>query len=1165
MPVAVQGIEFSINGSANNATNSVEHLVNVLVKVKDVTNSTTRSTSRAARSFLSLSSVASKLAKTLSLLRTVGRGALKVLSFSAPLKSIKSFMGALSSLGNMFKRVLLRMAIRAAIKAISQAFKDGVENLYAWSAALGGNFAASMDRIATSMQYFKNSAGAMVAPLINALAPALDYIIDKAVDLMNVINQLFARLTGASYWTKAIKVAKSYGDAATEAAGSAGQAAKEALRYLAPFDELNVLPSDSGSGGGSGGGSGSGGAGGSGMFEEMVQFDSSVSDFASKLKEAWENADFTEIGGIVGEKLKGALDSIQWDNIKESCNRIAQSLATFINGFVSTPGIWTSIGKTIGEGVNTAVGAWNTFFDTTNFDDIGEGISEALNTIFNPESDGYINPTELGRALSQKIKAIFDLAYGFLVGDGENGGFDFTNFGTWIGDVINGFFENLELDKAAESLNAAVGGIFDTVTAAAEEINWGEIGNNIKGFFATLETTTSGFSLALGAILALSGVNVPLGIGLMAVGAAGLITAGVVKWSSLESPVQKAASAIGAAVGGALLAVGAILAFSGISTPLGIALMASGALSLGVAVTALNWNQLSIDMKSRISTIAGIVGEALLAVGALLAFSGVATPLGLALMAAGAVSLGTVVALNWGGMDKDVKQELSVIGGALSGALLVVGALLAFSGVGLPLGLALMGVGATGLTTTVALNWDAIVDKVNEVADNIHTAVEQKWNLLKLFFSDVVAGNLRQTFIDIGNGAIGAVNSAISTITSTLSETKFGQWLAEKLGLDSLEEIKIPLIADLDPPPGTAYQNYKDEIERDNAKKKIALDAKGEVKEISTDSLKDEKLQVKGMTGQITKATDGIPLKERQIADMTAEYTKSDDKLSDSARTVKATAKYTSSALGLKVADRTISTKAKYTSTSKASLTDAQKTISTTSKYTSAVKTSLTDNQKTISTTSRYTGATDALTAAMRTISTTASFNYSKYGDRWTVDDSTFSSVAKFTTSEDALTSYYRTISVVAKIEKTTGALTVATGGVYSGGAWHNIAQYASGGLARGSQLFWAREAGPELVGTLGSHTAVMNNDQIVASVSAGVARAVAGIHFKLTGLGSAAMGSETQMGEEALYRAFVRAINDTNLGDDVIELDGNVVYQSMVNRNRQNTRMTGVNALATT
>ena len=39
--------------------------------------------------------------------------------------------------------------------------------------------------------------------------------------------------------------------------------------------------------------------------------------------------------------------------------------------------------------------------------------------------------------------------------------------------------------------------------------------------------------------------------------------------------------------------------------------------------------------------------------------------------------------------------------------------------------------------------------------------------------------------------------------------------------------------------------------------------------------------------------------------------------------------------------------------------------------------------------------------------------------------------------------------------------------------------------------MFIAREAGPELVGTIGGHTAVMNNDQIVSSVAAGVYQAV--------------------------------------------------------------------------
>ena len=78
-----------------------------------------------------------------------------------------------------------------------------------------------------------------------------------------------------------------------------------------------------------------------------------------------------------------------------------------------------------------------------------------------------------------------------------------------------------------------------------------------------------------------------------------------------------------------------------------------------------------------------------------------------------------------------------------------------------------------------------------------------------------------------------------------------------------------------------------------------------------------------------------------------------------------------------------------------------------------------------------------------------------------------------------------KTVSVGTKATKK------ADGGVFSGGSWKPVKKYAVGGLPNMGQMFVAREAGPELVGTLGGHTAVMNNDQIVSSVSYGVAQAV--------------------------------------------------------------------------
>lgn len=65
-------------------------------------------------------------------------------------------------------------------------------------------------------------------------------------------------------------------------------------------------------------------------------------------------------------------------------------------------------------------------------------------------------------------------------------------------------------------------------------------------------------------------------------------------------------------------------------------------------------------------------------------------------------------------------------------------------------------------------------------------------------------------------------------------------------------------------------------------------------------------------------------------------------------------------------------------------------------------------------------------------------------------------------------------------------------GGIFSGGSWKPVTAYAGGGTPSMGQMFIAREAGPELVGTIGGHTAVMNNNQIVSSVAAGVYQAVA-------------------------------------------------------------------------
>ena len=49
---------------------------------------------------------------------------------------------------------------------------------------------------------------------------------------------------------------------------------------------------------------------------------------------------------------------------------------------------------------------------------------------------------------------------------------------------------------------------------------------------------------------------------------------------------------------------------------------------------------------------------------------------------------------------------------------------------------------------------------------------------------------------------------------------------------------------------------------------------------------------------------------------------------------------------------------------------------------------------------------------------------------------------------------------------------------------------YDSGGFPDTGEMFIAREAGAEMVGSIGRRTAVANNDQIVAGIANGVAEA---------------------------------------------------------------------------
>ena len=331
--------------------------------------------------------------------------------------AIKKMTGAVSGLFRQIKRVAMYRAIRSAIRMITDGFREGTQNAYQWSKAIGGQFAASMDRLSTASLYLKNSLGALATPIINAVAPAIDWLIDKFVALLNVANQVIALLTGAKTWTKAIKYPKEYAEAANQAAGGAGKLAKAMVTILS-IDELNPLNADNGGGGGGGGANGSA-LDYSQMFEEQsLAVSSTLESMFDPFKKAWDKK-----GAKVVKSIKNAISGVQslvsavgdsfwevWTNgtgqktvehilgifsgINDTIGNIARQLATGWRtdnlGTKIIQNLWNSLNSILGlwERITTATANWAKGVDFTPLMSAIERVTRAIDPLVKIITDG---------------------------------------------------------------------------------------------------------------------------------------------------------------------------------------------------------------------------------------------------------------------------------------------------------------------------------------------------------------------------------------------------------------------------------------------------------------------------------------------------------------------------------------------------------------------------------------------------------------------------------------------------------------------------------------------------------------------------------------------------------------------------------------------------------
>ena len=507
-----------------------------------------------------------------------------------------------------------------------------------------GDMARTLEAPANQLRILQAQLTQAARAIGNIFIPALNAILPYAIAVVQVIREIanaLANLVGF----KLTEVDYSGVNSAAVGAGSladnlddAAGAAKKLKQYTAGFDELNVFAPNTGSGSGAG-------AGGAGGFD----FDLPTYDF---------------LGDAVQTRI-GEIKKMIEDTLAE--------ITTIVSGFMLAVGailVVTGVNIPLGVGL-MAAGA------------VGLAATVGLNW------------TAMSSELASTLALITGVVGGFLLA---------------LGAIMAFSGANLPLGIALMALGGA-----SLVSAAV--INWHNSDRHLTDALTTLTGVLAGASLAVGAMLAFTGVATGLGIALMAVGAVTLVSAAALNWNSIPDALASPLSRVGLLVSGATLALGAILAFSG-CMPLGIALMAIGATSL-VSVMALNWNGLSDEIQNVIAIITTVVSVAFLAIGAALAFSGANIPLGLALLAAGAVTMGTAIMPNWNDLSDNVQQKISMITTVVGGALLAVGAILALSGVALPLGLGLMAAGALSLGAVATLNWDFVVNSIKKVVSVI--------------------------------------------------------------------------------------------------------------------------------------------------------------------------------------------------------------------------------------------------------------------------------------------------------------------------------------------------------------------------------------------------------------------------------------------------------------
>lgn len=602
------------------------------------------------------------------------------------------------------EQTALNLGIKESVANMTQAEKAELRyyTIMTQVTTAQGDMARTLEAPANQLRILQAQLTQAARAIGNIFIPALNAILPYAIAVVQVIREIANALANLAGF-KLTEVDYSGVNSAAVGAGSladnlddAAGAAKKLKQYTAGFDELNVFAPNTGSGSGAG-------AGGAGGFDfDLPTYDflgDAVQTRIGEIKKMIEDT-LAEITTIVSGFMLavGAILVVTGVNIPLGVGLMAAGAV----GLAATVGLnWTAMSSELASTLALITGVVGGFLLALGaimaFSGANLPLGIALMALGGASlvSAAVINWHNSDRHLTDALTTLTGVLAGASLAVGAM--LAFTGVATGLGIAL-----------------MAVGAV-TLVSAAA--LNWNSIPDALASPLSRVGLLVSGATLALGAILAFSGC-MPLGIALMAIGATSLVSVMALNWNGLSDEIQNVIAIITTVVSVAFLAIGAALAFSGANIPLGLALLTAGAVTMGTAIMP-NWNDLSDNVQQKISMITTVVGGALLAVGAILALSGVALPLGLGLMAAGALSLGAVATLNWDFVVNSIKKVVSVITGILSGALIVLGVLLCLSGAGVGLGLAVLAAGLSLSYAAWTLDDNPITRFVRQMANSI--------------------------------------------------------------------------------------------------------------------------------------------------------------------------------------------------------------------------------------------------------------------------------------------------------------------------------------------------------------------------------------------------------------------------------------------------------------